>query len=369
MYPLRTILLAGGLFLAGAAPGVHAQTAQDLEAKLAPATTALRNALAERNPDGKELTVATVPLVDTEQRIRKLGVVAAQIVERQLLAGKPEWLRLQSRLNLVSIMDEQKLWITNMVKENRKENSAPAGFLEKADFLVVGVVTPGKDQVTIELRLIGTRNGNVLTAQSATLPLSPALRELLKFTQRAAGGETKQEELATVGDIRLIITAQREGTPGVPVKEWPVKEGETLKGGNDQFNIRFTTDADASVYVFLFGSDQQAALLFPCEDWEAQFEKQFGRKAKKRDNYCRADLEYVVPGPDAAGQPRYFKLDTTPGANTLYVCANRSEIHNYQDIVERLTNAGSAEARLKVLTDTFKVDCVKTFSFNQDAGK
>ena len=356
------------LLLCGAVPTIHAEPVQEMEGKLAQTATALRDALVLRNPDGKELTVATVPLVDTEQRIRKLGVVAAQIVERQLLAGKPEWLRIQSRLNIASVMEEQKLWITSMVKENRKENSAPAGFLEKADFLVVGVVTPDKDQVTIELRLIGTRNGNVLTAQSVRTPLSPAVRELLKFTQRAEGGKEAQE-VATVGDIRLMVTAQREGAPGVPVKEWPVKEGETLRGGRDQFNIRFTTDADASVYVFLFGSDQQAALLFPCEDWEALFERQFGRKAQARDNYCRADLEYVVPGPDATNQPRYFKLDTIPGANTLYVCANRAEIHSYKEIVERLTNAGSAEARLKLLTDSFKIDCVKTFSFNQDAGK
>ena len=363
---MKTLLLAC-LLLVGAAPGIRAQTVQDLEAKLAPATAALRDALAQKNPDGKELTIATVPLVDTEQNIRKLGVVAAQIVERQLLAGKPEWLRVQSRLNLTSVMDEQKLWITNMVKEHRKENSAPAGFLEKADFLIVGVVTPGKEQVTVELRLIGTRNGNVLTAQSVNTPTTPALRELFKYMRRKEGREA--EEIATVDKIRLTVTAQREGAPGVPVKEWPVKEGETLKGGNDQFNIRFAADADASMYVFLFGSDQQAALLFPSEDWEAQFEKQFGRKAKKQDNYCRADLEYVVPGPDAASQPRYFKLDTTPGANTLYVCAHRADIHNYQDIVAQLTTAGSAEARLKVLTDSFKIDCVKTFSFNQDAGK
>ncbi len=366
MIMLRKLLLLLPLLLV-AGPSLRAETGQELEAKLAPATAALRAALAQRNPDGKELTVATVPLVDSEQNIRKLGVVAAQIVERQLLAGKPEWLRVQSRLNLTSVMDEQKLWITNMVKENRKENSAPAGFLEKADFLIVGVLTPGKEQVTVELRLIGTRNGNVLTAQSVATPTTPALRELFKYMRRAAGREA--EEVATVDDIHLTVTAQREAGPGAPVKEWAVKEGETLKGGSDQFNLRFAADADANVYVFLFGSDQQAALLFPCEDWEAQFEKQFGRKAKPRDNYCRVDLEYVVPGPDSANQPRYFKLDTTPGPNILYICASRTEIHNYADIAEQLTKAGSAEARLKLLTETFKFDCVKTFSFTQDAGK
>jgi hypothetical protein len=56
-----------------AVPVVTAQTVLDMEAKLAPAVTALRDALAQKNPDGKELTIATVPLVDTEQIIRKLG--------------------------------------------------------------------------------------------------------------------------------------------------------------------------------------------------------------------------------------------------------------------------------------------------------
>jgi|GEM_PF-2093218 len=363
----RQMLLLLCLLLFATVPVIHAQTVPDMEGKLTPAAIALRDALSQKNPDGKELTIATVPLVDTEQSIRKLGVVVAQIVERQLLASKPEWLRVQSRLNLTSVMDEQKLWITDMVKENKTENSAPAGFLEKADFLIVGVVTPGTEQVNIELRLIGTRNGNVLTAQTVSTPTTPELRELFKYMRRAAGRET--EDIATVDNISVAVTAQREGAPGAPVKEWLVKEGETLMGGKDQFNIRFTADADATTYVFLFGSDQQAVLLFPCEDWEAQFERQFGRKAKARDNYCRADMEYSVPGTDAAGQPRYFKLDTTPGLNTLYICANRSDIHNYQEIAERLSKAGSAEARLKVLNNTFKIDCVKTFSFNQDAGK
>jgi len=356
-----------GLFVLAAAWVLQAQTVQDMESKLAPAALALRDALTQKNPDGKELTIATVPLVDTEQNVRKLGVVVAQIVERQLIAAKPEWLRVQSRLNLASVMDEQKLWITDLVKKSSKENSAPAGFLEKADFLVVGTVTPGNEQVTIELRLIGTRNGNVLTAQSVSLPTTPAIRELFKYMIRKEGREAV--DIAPVNNITLTVTAQREGVAGARVKEWVVKEGETLKGGSDQFNVRFAVDADATTYVFLFGSDQQTALLFPCEDWEAQFERTFGRKAKTRDNFCRADMDYIVPGTDTANQPRYFRLDTTPGNNTLYVCANRAEIRNYREISDRLTQAGSEEARLKVLTDTFKIDCVKVFSFKQDSGK
>lgn len=344
---------------------VSAQTLEGLEAKLTPAAQALRTALAEKNPDGKELTVATVPLVDPDQgRVRKLGVLAAQIVERQLLSGKPEWLRIQSRINIASLVDEQKLWITNLVKESAKENTAPAGFLEKADFLVVGSITPGTTQVTVELRLVGTRNGNVVGAQSASFPLSPDLRELLRFPQRgAAGSET---EVAKVGEFRLTVTAQRPGRPGTPAREWAVQEGEVLKGGLDQFCLRFATDADASVYLFLYGSDNQAVVLFPTGDWEAQFERQFGRKAGQQDNYCRAEFDYTVPGPDATRRQRFFKLDNTPGINTLYLCANRTEIRNPQDAAKRLTEAKSAEERTKVLTDTFRFDCVKTFSFRQD---
>lgn len=346
---------------------LSAQTLLDVEAKLAPATSALCEDLVRKNPDGKELTVATVPLVDAEQGMPKLGVVIAQIVERQILASKPEWLRIQSRINLTSIMEEQKLWITDMVKASSKNNSAPAGFLEKADFLVVGVVTPGNDEVTIELRLIGTRNGNVVNAQTVSVPSSPAIRGLLRYMRRQEG--RAPAEIAPVDNIRVTMTAQREASPGVPVKEWIVTEGETLKGGVDQFNFRFSVDADSSIYIFLYGSDKQAALLFPSGDWELQFEKQFGRKARKQDNYCRVDLEYTVPGPDANGHPRYFKLDNTPGANTLYVCASRTETRNVQDIVDQLTRSESEKERLKLLTGIFKFDCVTTFSFNQNSGK
>jgi hypothetical protein len=339
----------------------------DVEAKLAPAVSALCDDLAKRNPDGKEITVATVPLVDAEQGIPKLGVVAAQIVERRILSSKPEWLRVQSRINLMSIMEEQKLWITDMVKASSRNNSAPAGFLEKADFLVVGVVTPGSDEVTFELRLIGTRNGNVVNAQTVSVPTSPAIRTLLRQMRRQEGKAST--EVAPVENIRVAMTAQRPGAPGMPVKEWAVTEGETLRGGSDQFNFRFSVDADACIYVFLFGSDQQAALLFPGDDWDVQFERQFRRKARKQDNYCRAEAEYTIPGPEASGQPRFFKLDTTPGSNTLYVCASRTETRNTQDIVDQLTRAGSEKDRMKLLTESIKFDCVTTFSFKQDDGK
>lgn len=359
----RTTRLAWILAL-GASLSATAQLSPDLEGKLAAAAAALRATLTEKNPDGKELTVATVPLVDAEQNIRKVGVVIAQAVERHLLNGKPEWLRLQSRLNLASVMTEQKLWITDMVKHSDKENSAPAGFLEKADFLVVGIIAPGNDQLGIELRLIGTRNGNVLAAQTLGTPATDPIRAGYRPLQRRDGKETS--DIAVVDTITLSVAAQREGAPGTPVKEWPVKEGETLKGGKDQFNIRFSVDADACAYVFLVGSDQQAALLFPTDDWEAQFERQFGRKAKKIDNYCRADLEYIVPGPDASGQPRFFKLDTLAGANVLYVCASRQAVPDFQDIAARLSKAATDEARRKLLTENFKIDCVKSFTFNQD---
>jgi hypothetical protein len=337
-----------------------------MEAKLAPAVTALRDALAQKNPDGKELTIATAPLVDTEQSIRKLGVVVAQSVERQLIAGKPEWLRVQSRLNLSSLMEEQMLGMTDMVKQSGKENIAPAGFLEKANFKLDGVITVGKDEVSIAFSLRNTRSGDLLSAQSVSIPITSSVKEQLKYLRREGREVT---DIAMVDDIRLTVTAQREGALGTPVKEWGVKEGETLKGGKDQFNIRFTADADASIYIFISPSGQKASLLFPTEEWEAQFEKQFGRKAKKQDNYCRADLEYIAPGPDATGTQRYFNLDTTACTNTLYVCANRANIQNYADIVDQLDKAGSEEARLKVLTDSFKVDRVKTFIFNQDSGK
>ena len=357
------------LLLSVATRGLHAQEAfQDVENKIAPTVNQFRKTLVQKNAEGRELTVAIIPLIDAEKkRVPRLGVTIAEIVERHLLAGKPEWLRVQSRLNIGEIMEEQKLWITDLVRGKQKENGASTGFLEKADFLVVGAITPGATEVMVELRLIATKDGNVLNAQFASFPISPTIRELLRYLRRDAAD--KIEDVAPVSDLRLEVTAQREGVPGAPVKQWAMQEGETLKGGSDQFKIRFSTNADASVYIFLYGSGRQAVSLFPAEDWEALFERQFGRKAKPQDEYCRIGLDYTVPNADTSQHQRFFKLDTIPGTNTIYVCANHSEVNNYQDIAERLTKAGTAEKRLQILTDTFRFDYVKTFSFNQEGGK
>jgi len=180
--------------------------------------------------------------------------------------------------------------------------------------------------------------------------LTPELRPLLLFIQRGKDGDTA--DVAPVSHVEVLVTAQRASPFGNEIKQWQVTEGGTLRGG-DRFNIRFKTDADACVYIFMYGSDGKASLLFPTKDWEKQFQVMFGRKAPPQDNYCRAEWEYAAPGPDEEGMERFYRLDRTPGRNVLYICANRSDMRGIDAIRRRLQRAPSHSKRIEVLEKVF----------------
>jgi len=362
----RLAALALGLSLS--APVLLAQESgpDELERKLGAATDAMIARLIEQNPEGDEYTIAALPLIEPGQkRMRRINTKTASIVTRRLTNNGPQWLRVLDRLALPSILEEHRLWVADFMRQEGETQRDPGGLLERADLLVVGTLTCTPRAVTIELRTVLSKTARIVAAppEPLSLDVSAPVRELLRFIKADETGDL--EDIAPVSEIHIALTAQRADLSGGLVNEWQVKKGETLEGG-DQFNIRFMTDADAYVYIFCHGSGGEVDLLFPTDDWEEQFERRFGRKARPQDNYCYAEEEYWAPGPDEEGVQRFYKLDNVPGRNVLYFCANRTEVRNIRSICESLKTAPSDKERLRRLKERFHFDHVETFEFNQE---
>ena len=376
--------LGAPAFPAGAAnPDEPDSGVAKLESALREATDALVAVMAGRNPLQREHAVAALPLTHpADGRPRMMGMEAAGTITQQLRASGPVWLTVQNWLDLPTLLKVRMLKYADVAQQDDAagplapvEPAAGAGsaalpmldadgtggLLRSPDLIIMGTTADTRSSVQVQLRLVVARTGSVVAAESFGLTLTPGLRDLLRPITRGRGGAS--EDVAPVSKIDLHLTALRSGRLAEPPKEWTVKQGEVLKAG-DLFNIQFAANADACVYIFMYGSDRKAQLLFPTGDLEDAFRRQFSTEAAPQENYCRWDWTYTAPGPTRDGGRRFYKLDDTPGRNVLYFGAYRREIPDPENVRRRLELAASEMERLDVLHQAF--DHVETFEFGQN---
>ena len=343
------------------APSPH-----DMDSALAGATDRLIAGTPKAVSEGHQYRIAVVPFVDPgSKRLRRLGVVAAETVNRRLAQQHPAWLRPVERVALSALLEEQRTWVSTVVSRTGTVSAAETPSFPSADLLIVGTVVPVGDQIRAELRLVTVKTGTILGAAPAEFVLPPEQRgDFLAWVQRAADG-SGEGGVTSVIQIDLTVAAQRPNTAGGLASEWTLKAGAALRRG-DRFRIRFSVDADACVFAFLCGPDGKTRVLFPTSDWEAQYARRFGRPARPLDNYCRAEWAYDAPGPDMTGTARFYDLDQAVGENVLYVAACRGNLKSVEDVRLRLEQAPSHAERLALLRDKAGFDHVEAFTFRQE---
>jgi Domain of unknown function (DUF4384) len=331
-----------------------------LKGELAKVSEMVLAHLGKGNPAGKAATIAVAPLLDSQQaRPTVLGVLAADQLTALLTASRPKWLYVGRRVGLPSMSKEHRLWLATMIKKPSALVGPLKSMAAKADYILLGVSSHTDEQVALELRLVNMRSGAIVLSERIALRRTRAMMALLQFLERDDKG--RLEDLAAVSRVSIQIFARRSLADG-EVLAWEVKEKAVLRQG-DQFRMRFSTDADSHVTVFLLGPDGRVQRLFPTADWEARFGPQLGRPGSIQDKYCRAEQDYSVPGPDAKGVHVYYRLDAEPGSNTIYVCAKRAVIANVSELQVRVGATTGDKERLAILRAVF--DHVEAFEFRQ----
>ncbi|HOE18731.1 MAG TPA: CHAT domain-containing protein [Syntrophorhabdaceae bacterium] len=138
-----------------------------------------------------------------------------------------------------------------------------------------------------------------------------------------AGTQPSPQPPATADPLQLSmnIIGQREDPKG-DVSEVIIREGGVLQS-YDNFQVHFSTNKDAHVYLLIFDSENNAKLLFPDP------KIQLGNKVK-------GYVDYVVPSMN-----QWFWLDENIGTETLYLLASEKPLDDIQDLLDKMEKAGA----------------------------
>ncbi len=104
-----------------------------------------------------------------------------------------------------------------------------------------------------------------------------------------------------------------------------INEGDTLQS-NDHCRIQFSVEHDAYVYVVYFDSSGKTHQLFP-------------NPATTHPQKITGGKTYSIP-PE---KDRWFKLDTIPGTETVFVIAARRPIDNLEKTFQSIRQSGMPE--------------------------
>jgi hypothetical protein len=330
--------------------------------QIAAAVETLLTRLKAQNPDGREYTLAVVPFPDDGGHlVRGVGVDFAQEIERRLMEHRPEWLRIQNRMLLRQVLKEHALSVTDIVRP-KAGKPLPKEFVEQADLVLAGSIAWTRKAIGLEWRVMTTRTNAPVAAGKCELTMTPTLWDR-QFFVNPRPGDPEVPRVPSVRTIDLSVNAQRRQGIG-DVKQWTVQNGDTLHCG-DQFNLRFSVDANAYVYILCYGSDKVAQVLYPPPtEWIRQARRQHGLGFTAPVAYARAFWPYAAPGEDRTGRAFFYVLDDKPGRNLFYIVAHRNEVPDIFDIGNRMTRATGDDHRLQILKEA-DLDCIRTFEFHQ----
>ena len=298
----------------------------DFESRLRDAWRQLAGGL----PPDAHATVAVIPLVDADGGVTRLGMLARDLLERDVIRSRAA--RVAERDDLDALMRERDFHASDLVEGASRPRQRAARLL-RADYLVLGKLLATGPTVTCSLRLVSARGEVVSRARPFSIH-GAAASEWLATVQRP---REWQGDLALPPIALAFSVVAQHARPGGGVEERVLPDGGRLAGG-DRFQVRFTPNSDCWVYVFLRDSTGACETLFPYP-------------GVRQGNRCRGDVTYTVPDPDATGGSRWFFLDEHPGVETLYVAAGYAPATNLDRVVDEMDQATLARGLDRAIED------------------
>ena len=255
----------------------------------------------------KDRVVAVLPMLDDDGGVRRLGVLAADELQRLLLA---RGVRLADRQHVNALLLEQDLQLALLSSSG---GAAKAGAIAGAGVLVLGAVTDAGENVLISAKAIAVKSGEALViTKSQSLP-AKGLDHLMWYVRRPA-------EEAAGGELPPLSLAYEFVSPA-GAGETKLADGSTVTT-NQKFKIRVQANSDCYLYVLLYDSAGKAGILFPHE--------KIGLP-----NRVRGGVSYEIP----AGTKWYW-FDERSGAETFYLVAGYRELGELDRLLAKMEQAG-----------------------------
>lgn len=150
-----------------------------------------------------------------------------------------------------------------------------------------------------------------------------------KLTDEKASSIESQKIVATTNtsplELSMNIIGQREDSDGT-VSEVIIREGGLLHS-YDNFQVHFSSNKDAYIYILIYDSTGEASQLFPDPKIPLS-------------NKIDTGKDYSVP---AEGQ--WFWLDENIGTETIYVLASEKSLDNIEQMLSKMEGVTSEQKK------------------------
>ena len=232
----------------------------------------------------------TIALLDFVQQDGKVTGLEGFLRDKlQAALVKRPGVSLVERARIKKIMAEQKLNLADVIDPKK---AVEVGGLWGARGLIVGTTYPFRDRVELQVRLLDTETGRVVSVVEGSIKRTSDIDDLL--------GKVLRREPPTRPPLTITARFVAEKVVGGRYELVALTDGSRLRSG-DGYQVRVSTNAPAYVYVLTLDSAGKVYSLLPY----------------KKVRHTKITGQKVLPSPD-----KWYWLDQNTGLETLYVLAS-----------------------------------------------
>lgn len=316
---MRALGLAVSLLTFAAGPAAAAAELKPLEQALDKAARTLAPKLA-----GK-VAVLDLSEAGNDSFTSEFGQTASELLSAGLVGAAKGRYQVLDRRELLKLMRDSTLF------------GSDAGLLERLqknagmDVSVGGSYSRGGTELSLRLKAVSVKTGEVLASASAAVPLAGGLERMAARRFRELG-VPEPAEAGPPPALELEAGVFYEGGDG---RLYPVRDGMVLNS-KDNYAVYVKPAQDCHLYVYQVDETAQAVRLFPNPAF------------RTAENPLKAGAEAWLPN-----AREFFFLDEHPGREELVVLAvrkpspelERLETLALPELEERIKTMGAGGAR------------------------
>ncbi len=256
---------------------------------------------------------AVMPLTDTDGAVRRIGVVAAELIQQKLLAMGH---RIVDRQNMNALLAEADV---QLASQDEGKAVDELGRISGADTIVLGRISQVGDAVLLSAKAVDVHTSEILAVSPLQSLPGSSLDELMWYVRRSKA--TSSTGQLPPLSLRYELVGQTNRG------EVRLADGARVLSGQ-RFKIRIQPNSDCHLYVLLYDSQDQASVLFPHSNIDMS-------------NLIRGSVSYEIPQ-----SSKWYWFDSNPGTETFYIVASYTPLENLDGLLAKMQESGSRHLAL-----------------------